>query len=231
MEANKTIMGEIEDNIEVLITEDGSSSLRRKDLGEGYHSTFGAIEEGVHIFINAGLRNIEKHSLINILEIGFGTGLNAILTLDYSNKENQKIYYQTIEKYPLSQEIISQLNYGKVLSLEEEFLNLHSVSWNENAKINNLFSIHKIDKPAENLNYKSNFFDIIYFDAFAPQFEENLWQQEMFTKLYSSLKEGGLLVTYCCKGDVKRALKASGFQIEKLPGPKGKREILRAKKI
>lgn len=231
MEANKTIMGEIEDNIEVLITEDGSSSLRRKDLGEGYHSTFGAIEEGVHIFINAGLRNIEKHSLINILEIGFGTGLNAILTLDYSNKENQKIYYQTIEKYPLSQEIISQLNYGKVLSLEEEFLNLHSVSWNENAKINNLFSIHKIDKPAEDLNYKSNFFDIIYFDAFAPQFEENLWQQEMFTKLYSSLKEGGLLVTYCCKGDVKRALKASGFQIEKLPGPKGKREILRAKKI
>ncbi|MFA6199794.1 MAG: tRNA (5-methylaminomethyl-2-thiouridine)(34)-methyltransferase MnmD [Bacteroidales bacterium] len=221
----------IEDNIEVLITEDGSSSLRRKDLGEGYHSTFGAIAEGVHIFINAGLRNIEKHSLINILEIGFGTGLNAILTLDYSNKENQNIYYETIEKYPLSKEIISQLNYGKVLSLEEEFLNIHSVSWNENAEINNLFSIHKIDKPAENLNYKANFFDIIYFDAFAPQFEENLWQQEMFTKLYSSLKEGGLLVTYCCKGDVKRALKASGFQIEKLPGPKGKREILRAKKI
>lgn len=221
----------IEDNIEVLITEDGSSSLKRKDLGEGYHSTFGAIAEGVHIFINAGLRNIEKHSLINILEIGFGTGLNAILTLDYSNKENQNIYYETIEKYPLSKEIISQLNYGKVLSLEEEFLNIHSVSWNENAEINNLFSIHKIDKPAENLNYKANFFDIIYFDAFAPQFEENLWQQEMFAKLYYSLKEGGLLVTYCCKGDVKRALKASGFQIEKLPGPKGKREILRAKKI
>lgn len=221
----------IEGNIEVLITEDGSSSLRRKDLGEGYHSTFGAIAEGVHIFINAGLRNIEKHSLINILEIGFGTGLNAILTLDYSNKENQSIYYETIEKYPLSKEIISQLNYGKVLSLEDEFLKIHSVSWNESAEINNLFSIHKIDKPAENLNYKANFFDIIYFDAFAPQFEENLWQQEMFTKLYSSLKEGGLLVTYCCKGDVKRALKASGFQIEKLPGPKGKREILRAKKI
>lgn len=224
-------MEEIEDNIEVLITEDGSSSLRRKDLGEGYHSTFGAIAEGIHIFINAGLRNIEKQSLINILEIGFGTGLNAILTLDYSNKESQNIYYETIEKYPLSQEIISQLNYGKVLSLEDEFLKIHSVSWNENAEINNLFSIHKIDKPAENLNYKANFFDIIYFDAFAPQFEENLWQQEMFTKLYSSLKEGGLLVTYCCKGDVKRALKASGFQIEKLPGPKGKREILRAKKI
>lgn len=224
-------MEEIEDNIEVLITEDGSSSLRRKDLGEGYHSTFGAIAEGLHIFINAGLRNIEKQSLINILEIGFGTGLNAILTLDYSNKESQNIYYETIEKYPLSQEIISQLNYGKVLSLEDEFLKIHSVSWNENAKINNLFSINKIDKPAENLNYKTDFFDIIYFDAFAPQFEENLWQQEMFTKLYSSLKEGGLLVTYCCKGDVKRALKASGFQIEKLPGPKGKREILRAKKI
>ena len=224
-------METIDNNIEVLITQDGSSSLRRKDLQEGYHSTYGAIAESVHIFIEAGLRNVEKHSLINILEIGFGTGLNALLTCEFAIKEKQSIYYQTIEKYPLSQQIISQLNYGKLLSLEEEFLKIHSVSWNENAEINNLFSIHKIDKPAENLNYKANFFDIIYFDAFAPQFEENLWQQEMFAKLYSSLKEGGLLVTYCCKGDVKRALKASGFQIEKLPGPKGKREILRAKKI
>ncbi|MDD4829355.1 MAG: tRNA (5-methylaminomethyl-2-thiouridine)(34)-methyltransferase MnmD [Bacteroidales bacterium] len=224
-------METIDNNIEVLITQDGSSSLRRKDLQEGYHSTYGAIAESVHIFIDAGLRNVEKHSLINILEIGFGTGLNALLTCEFAIKEKQSIYYQTIEKYPLSQQIISQLNYGKLLSLEEEFLKIHSVSWNENAEINNLFSIHKIDKPAENLNYKANFFDIIYFDAFAPQFEENLWQQEMFAKLYSSLKEGGLLVTYCCKGDVKRALKASGFQIEKLPGPKGKREILRAKKI
>lgn len=224
-------METIDNNIEVLITQDGSSSLRRKDLQEGYHSTYGAIAESVHIFIDAGLRNVEKHSLINILEIGFGTGLNALLTCEFAIKEKQSIYYQTIEKYPLSQQIISQLNYGELLSLEEEFLKIHSVSWNENAEINNLFSIHKIDKPAENLNYKANFFDIIYFDAFAPQFEENLWQQEMFAKLYSSLKEGGLLVTYCCKGDVKRALKASGFQIEKLPGPKGKREILRAKKI
>jgi len=224
-------METIDNNIEVLITQDGSSSLRRKDLQEGYHSTYGAIAESVHIFIDAGLRNVEKHSLINILEIGFGTGLNALLTCEFAIKEKQSIYYQTIEKYPLSQQIISQLNYGELLSLEEEFLKIHSVSWNENAEINNLFSIHKIDKPAENLNYKANFFDIIYFDAFAPQFEENLWQQEMFAKLHSSLKEGGLLVTYCCKGDVKRALKASGFQIEKLPGPKGKREILRAKKI
>ena len=224
-------MEKIDNNIEVLITQDGSSSLRRKDLQEGYHSTYGAIAESVHIFIDAGLRNVEKHSLINILEIGFGTGLNALLTCEFAIKEKQSIYYQTIEKYPLSQQIISQLNYGKLLSLEEEFLKIHSVSWNENAEINNLFSIHKIDKPAENLNYKANFFDIIYFDAFAPQFEENLWQQEMFAKLYSSLKKGGLLVTYCCKGDVKRALKSSGLQIEKLPGPKGKREILRAKKI
>lgn len=224
-------METIDNNIEVLITQDGSSSLRRKDLQEGYHSTYGAVAESIHIFIDAGLRNVEKHSLINILEIGFGTGLNALLTCEFATKEKQSIYYQTIEKYPLSQQIISQLNYGKLLSFEEEFLKIHLVPWNENAEINNLFSIHKIDKPAENLNYKANFFDIIYFDAFAPQFEENLWQQEMFAKLYSSLKEGGLLVTYCCKGDVKRALKASGFQIEKLPGPKGKREILRAKKI
>lgn len=224
-------MEEIEDNIEVLITEDGSSSLRRKDLNEGYHSTFGAIAEAVHIFINAGLRNVEKHSLINILEIGFGTGLNAILTLDYSNKEKQRIYYQTIEKYPLSKKIISQLNYGKVLNQEEEFEKLHSVAWKQEIKLTPYFIIKKINSPAEEINYCENYFDIIYFDAFAPQFEEKLWQKELFDKLFLSLKYGGILVTYCCKGEVKRALKASGFQIEKLPGPKGKREILRAIKI
>lgn len=221
-------MEEIENQIEILITEDGSSSLRRKDLQEGYHSTFGAIAESRHIFIEAGLRKVGKLQEINILEIGFGTGLNAILTIEFANKENQSINYQTIEKYPLKKDIISQLNYGEILHLEEEFDKMHKFSWNETNELNPYFTIHKIDKPAEEIVYPKDFFHLIYFDAFAPQFEEKLWRKEVFENLFLSLKKGGILVTYCCKGEVKRMLKSSGFDIEKLPGPKGKREILRA---
>lgn len=221
-------MEEIENQIEILITEDGSSSLRRKDLQEGYHSTFGAIAESRHIFIEAGLRKVGKLQEINILEIGFGTGLNAILTIEFANKENQSINYQTIEKYPLKKDIISQLNYGEILHLEEEFDKMHKFSWNETNELNPYFTIHKIYKPAEEIVYTKDFFHLIYFDAFAPQFEEKLWRKEVFENLFLSLKKGGILVTYCCKGEVKRMLKSSGFDIEKLPGPKGKREILRA---
>lgn len=224
-------MKNIENQIEILITEDGSSSLRRKDLQEGYHSTFGAIAESRHIFIEAGLRKVGTLEKINILEIGFGTGLNAILSLEFANKENQAIYYKTIEKYPLPKEITSELNYGKILRLEEEFETINSFDWNKDNDLNSYFTIQKIDKPAEEINYPKEFFNLIYFDAFAPQFEEKLWNKEVFENLFSSLKQGGILVTYCCKGDVKRMLKSSGFEIEKLPGPKGKREILRANKI
>lgn len=224
---------DISKELEIVITEDGSSSLRRKDLGEGYHSTHGAIAESEHIFINSGLRYFHQQhpkKRINILEIGFGTGLNAILSLDFAIRQNQEIYYETVEKYPLGNDIISSLNYGKIIGKEEEFLRIHSVAWNKEVEISKNFSLKKIDSAAEEINYKEDFFDIIYFDAFAPAFEEKLWQETMFSKLYASLKEKGILSTYCCKGDVKRALKSSGFIIEKLPGPKGKREILRALK-
>ncbi|MCK9163065.1 MAG: tRNA (5-methylaminomethyl-2-thiouridine)(34)-methyltransferase MnmD [Bacteroidales bacterium] len=224
-------MEDIEKHLELIITEDGSSSLRRNDLQEGYHSTFGAISESKHIFIEAGLRKVGILPNINILEIGFGTGLNAILTLEFAIKEEQSIYYQTIEKYPLSKEITSELNYGKILDLEKEFEKIHSLDWVRDYQLDQYFTIHKIDKPAEELCFAKDFFHLIYFDAFAPQFEENLWTKAVFENIFLSLKEGGILVTYCCKGDVKRMLKSSGFQIEKLPGPKGKREILRAVKI
>lgn len=138
-------MEDIENQIEILITEDGSSSLRRKDLQEGYHSTFGAIAESRHIFIEAGLRKVGALEQINILEIGFGTGLNAILSIEFANNENQSIYYQTIEKYPLKKEITSELNYGKILKLEEEFDIMHSFSWNKDNNLNSYFTIHKID--------------------------------------------------------------------------------------
>ncbi|MFV0502200.1 MAG: tRNA (5-methylaminomethyl-2-thiouridine)(34)-methyltransferase MnmD [Bacteroidales bacterium] len=225
---------DIIDELEIIITEDGSSSLRRKDLGEGYHSSHGAIAESMHIFINSALNYYKdlnpNQNRINILEIGFGTGLNALLSLSYCQENNIEIYYQSVEKYPLSYDIISKLNYGILVSNQEDFLKLHNTDWQKEEKIGENFILEKIEGNGENLDYKEDFFDIIYFDAFAPQFEENLWRERMFAKLYSSLKTGGILSTYCCKGDVKRALKSSGFKIEKLPGPKGKREILRAVK-
>lgn len=223
-------MESIYKHIEVLITEDGSSSLRRKDLEEGYHSTYGAVSESKHIFIDAGLRNISKLDSINILEIGFGTGLNAILSLEYAVEESQYIYYRTIEKYPLEDNIISKLNYGVFLSLVEEYQSIHACVWNKDIELNPYFTINKIDKPAEGIDFPKDFFHLIYFDAFAPEFEAVLWTKEVFDNIYTSLKQGGILITYCCKGVVKRMLKSSGFRIEKLPGPKGKREILRAVK-
>lgn len=223
---------DISKEIEIIITEDGSSSLRRKDLGEGYHSSHGAIAESMHIFINSALNYYKdlnpNQNRINILEIGFGTGLNALLSLSYCQENNIEIYYQSVEKYPLSYDIISKLNYGILVSNQEDFLKLHNTYWQKEEKIGENFILEKIEGNGEDLDYKEDFFDIIYFDAFAPQFEENLWRERMFAKLYTSLKQGGILSTYCCKGDVKRALKSSGFKIEKLPGPKGKREILRA---
>ena len=223
-------MEKIGNQIEIIITEDGSSSLRRKDLKEGYHSTFGAMAESNHIFINAGLRNIERKPQINILEIGFGTGLNALLSLEFALKEKQPIFYHTIEKHPLPNEITSKLNYGSLLYMEKELETLHSIPWEEKMKLNPYFEILKTAKAAEEISYKKDFFDLVYFDAFAPEFEDKLWQKEVFDKIFQSMKNNALLVTYCCKGEVKRTLKASGFKIEKLPGPKGKREILRARK-
>lgn len=224
---------DISKELEIIITEDGSSSLRRKDLGENYHSSYGAISESQHIFINSAL---DYYSLLNpnkeirILEIGFGTGLNSLLSLDYSIRNNINIYYQAIEKYPLCEEITSKLNYSKLLNLEEEFNQIHNSPWEEIISIGERFQIYKKKACGEEIIYKDNYFDIIYFDAFAPQYEENLWSIPVFRSLNNSLIRKGIIITYSCKGDVKRGLKQSGFLIEKLPGPKGKREILRGLK-
>jgi tRNA U34 5-methylaminomethyl-2-thiouridine-forming methyltransferase MnmC len=217
--------------IEIFQTEDGSKSLLRKDIGESYHSHFGALTETNTIYIDYGFRYfccLDNKEQVNVLEIGFGTGLNAIATLKNSNQ--RKIFYQTIELYPIAQSIAENLSYGEQLSLKEEFDLLHKCDWEEVVSINSDFKIKKCEADACSYDLPKDFFDVVYFDAFSPEKDSDLWSEEMFSKVYDSLKKGGVLTTYCCKGEIKRRMKKAGFSITKLPGPKGKREILRAEK-
>lgn len=218
--------------IEIVLTEDGSNTLRVPDLNEHYHSTFGAIAESRHIFIEAGLKYVMKNEPVelNILEVGFGTGLNALLTMLWAGSTGNSINYTTIEKYPLIDGLWDKLNYPEQLEdarAYDYFKALHECTWNENHKLLDNFNFIKKDVDLETYQNPEASFDLIYFDAFGPDVQPNLWTEEIFNKIAKMTAKGGVLVTYSCKGTVKRALKATGFKIEKIPGPKGKREILR----
>lgn len=220
--------------LQVIECEDGSHTLYRRDLDEHYHSVFGAISESNHIFINAGYAFLSRNlSEINVLEVGFGTGLNAFLTLLEAEKEGVTVSYTGVESVKLPEEIISKLNYVELIEDEqakEVFDRIHTSSWDENQAISSKFYLKKIESKIEDVNLIQNHFDLVYFDAFAPDIQSELWTIEIFQKLYNCMVDGAVLTTYSCKGDVKRALKSVGFSLEKLPGPKGKREFLRATK-
>ncbi|MDR1180505.1 MAG: tRNA (5-methylaminomethyl-2-thiouridine)(34)-methyltransferase MnmD [Bacteroidales bacterium] len=216
----------------VIITADGSSSIYVESLDECYHSIHGAIQESEHIFIQSGLYsdNLKRMQTVSILEIGFGTGLNALLTYFFANKTGQKIYYLAIEPYPLSTEELKALNYSDKLSFpqtDEVFQSLHSVEWGRPEELSEHFVITKHKISALDMVLPENNFDLVYFDAFSPEVQPELWSGIVFENIFKSMKHHGVLVTYSTKGDVKRALKQVGFRIEKLPGPAGKREILR----
>ncbi len=219
------------DNIALKLTEDGSHTLYNEKLDETYHSKHGAIQEAMHVFINAGLNYINKPT-INILEVGFGTGLNAFLTLQESRGIN--INYTSLEAYPLEGDVIDQLNYIKELNLDtdevKQFEKLHAVEWGSYQEVTSKFNLNKV--KVELAKYRTTeLFDIIYFDAFGPRVQPEMWEKEIFKKMHDILAEKGILVTYCAKGSVKRTLKEVGFQVEPLPGPPGKREMTRAKKL
>ena len=217
----------------LVITEDGSSTIFIAALDEHYHSVHGAIQESVHVFINAGLlQKINNSTEINILEIGFGTGLNTLLTCLQAEGKVCKINYTTIEKFPVSDEHVSLLNYSTQIeapSTKEFFAAIHAARWEASETITNNFSIQKRKMNIEDVDF-TNQFDLIYFDAFAPSAQPELWTDLIFASMYKALKPNGLLVTYCAKGIVKRTMKSVGFVIEALPGPKGKREMTRAVK-
>ena len=211
---------------QLIITKDGSHSLFIPRLNETYHSKNGAITEAMHVFIRNGLHFHSKRNL-NILEIGFGTGLNALLTLE--NLGNKKVHYTTLEPFPIVEETYNKLNFHAFTKSDEEsFLQLHNCEWEKEIQLSTNFTFFKTNNKLQNFN--SGKFDIIYFDAFAPEKQPEVWTKTVFEKMYCLLKENGFLVTYCAKGIVKRMLKSVEFEVESLVGPPGKREMVRANK-
>lgn len=214
----------------IFLTDDGSHSLMSEIFGDSYHSKFGAIQESQHVFIDTALncQTAKGRTDLTILEIGFGTGLNAFMTYREALKQSLKIHYTTFEKYPLSIEQSNDLNYAEQLGISPTVLQtLHSCNWDEDVAINAHFVFNKQKKDCQDIDLH-NFADIVYFDAFAPQIQPELWEEAFLQKIFDALKPDGVLTTYCAKGTVKRALKAVGFQIESLEGPVGKREMTRA---
>lgn len=211
---------------EIIITSDGSTTIHLPDWNEQYHSKHGAIQEAKHVFIKHGL-NIVILNNISILEIGFGTGLNCFITFLETQKN---IDYVGIEAYPVAKNEIEKLNYITELQAEKHsniFNKIHSVSWEEKHQIASNFSLTKKEQFFKDINDK-DYFDLIYFDAFGARVQPELWTEELFKKMFNALKPNGILVTYAAKGSVRRAMQSVGFSVERLQGPPGKREMLRA---
>ncbi len=216
---------------EIIMTKDGSHSILSDKFGVSYHSIHGAIQETYHVFIKAGLEFKTKiNKNVSILEIGWGTGLNSYITLIEAKKNNYKIDFTTTEAYPISLEQAAALNYDTQLESEEKIITLHELNWNEKHQLNQNFLFEKRQMKFQDIS-DTNQYDVIYFDAFAPTAQAEFWEEIFLKKMYDALKTDGILVTYCAKGSFKRALKAVGFDVEKLQGPPGKREMTRAKKL
>ena len=224
---------------QIITTSDGSTTIHLPDWNEQYHSKHGAIQEAIHVFINTGLHYYCKNRLlasknfnISILEIGFGTGLNAFITFLETTKSDLAIDYVGVEAYPISEKEVTQLNYVnelKAQSFNKEFGLMHSTLWEEKISISSDFQLTKRKQFFEDID-DENEFNIVYFDAFGARNQPELWTETIFEKMYKALKENGVLVTYSAKGSVRRALQKVGFAVERLPGPPGKREMLRAVK-
>ena len=221
-------------NRELLMTEDGSFTVSIPEIHTTYHSTRGAIQESEHVFIKTGLKFFtEKNNnkkTVDIFEMGFGTGLNALLSFMEAERLQLKINYTSIEFFPLEPSITSSLNYHTELQdpgLLFFFGKIHSAEWNTQTPISPRFNLHKQNADLKSFSTEK-VFDLIYFDAFDPKTQPELWTKEIFEKMFSMLREGGILVTYSSKSEVRKAMVAAGFAVEKPPGPWGKREIVRA---
>lgn len=207
-------------------TADGSATLFVPELNEHYHSVKGAQTESQHIFIDMGLHASTVENPY-ILEIGFGTGLNALLTLEAAGKTHKQVHYTGIELYPLPWEMVKELGYSDSPLFER----LHAAPWEEDAIITPHFTLRKLQADFTALSLDKHLFDLIYFDAFAPEKQPEMWSQELFDHLYVMMNNGGILTTYCAKGVIRRMLQTAGFTVERLEGPPGgKREILRGRK-
>lgn len=216
-------------NREIIITKDGSSSLFVKDMGETFHSRHGAVQESRHVYIENGLAKIDKEE-ISILEFGFGTGLNALLTLEFAIEYDKKIRYETIEAYPLSSEEFNSLNYGDFVKSPVSLKEMHLADTDKAVEIYSGFTLWKHFKKIESFS-ASGKFDLVYFDVFGYEYQPELWSEGILRKAYDALNENGVFVTYACKSIVNRTLKEIGFKVFKAAGPPGKREMTVAVKI
>lgn len=215
--------------IELIVTEDGSHTLRNTDLQETYHSIHGAVQESRHVFIKNGFDYFLESGKteISILEVGFGTGLNAWLTLQRSIKTSTKVFYTALELFPLPESIWSKLNYAGPEN-DELFNQLHQDNWNTPFQVVPDFELQKIKMSIQEVALQNEAYDMIYFDAFAPDKQPEMWDISVIQKVSAALKPGGIFVTYSAKGQVKRDLKSTGLLVESLQGPPGKREMIRA---
>lgn len=219
------------DSHQVQLSEDGSHTLVSNTFKVTFHSIHGAITESNVVFIEAGLDYLLKnnYTCISVFEMGFGTGLNALLSYIWAEKNKINIIYHTVEAFPISKEISDQLNYGEILGHKEVLQQLHAIDWDLEKRISKYFSFCKYHNELENLdlNFKS---DVVFFDAFSPATQPDLWDEKSLSKMYGSLNINGVLVSYCAQGAFKRNLKSVGFRVESIQGPPGKREMTRAVK-
>ncbi len=219
-------------NRKIFTTSDGSHSIYDKN-GVAYHSIYGALQESKHVFIDMGLNFVHQQHLsqvINIFELGFGTGLNALLTAQFAKETKRSIHYETIEPFLLQEIEFQRLNYGSLLNDEALFIKLHQCSCNTHHQLLSNFNFVKYNISIEDFK-TAQLFHLIYFDAFAPTAQPQLWEAAILKQMFSLLQQGGVMVTYCSKGIVKRALKQIGFMVQALPGALHKREMIRAIKL
>ena len=223
---------------ELQATEDGSLTLYTPRFGEHYHSTHGAVQESRHIYTGLALEgrlatwHQDKERPLRLFEVGLGTGLNALLTALIADREQIPIHYTSIEKYPLAEEVFHHLSYEDVLGegSDELLRRLHESPWGEDVSITPFFTLHKVLGDLTDYVFPQAL-DVVYYDAFSPEAQPELWEERLFLSLYDAMNCQATLATYCAKGVVRRALQHAGFSVERLPGPPGKREVLRAMKV
>lgn len=223
-------------DLSLIETQDGSHSVLSNQFGVSYHSRYGAIQESRHVFIQAGLQHqmLRLHAGLQVLEVGLGTGLNALLTLLEAEQQQLPVHYLALEAFPVPLDQVELLNYPDKLSqaglnTAAIFKQIHESSWGQWQPLSPFFHFRKELIRFEDARY-TEAFDLVYFDAFAPGAQPELWEKPLMQSMYDALKPGGVLVTYCAKGIVKRTLREVGFQVSGLPGPPGKREMTRAEK-
>jgi tRNA U34 5-methylaminomethyl-2-thiouridine-forming methyltransferase MnmC len=219
---------------EIILTKDGSHSLLNKDMNETYHSIHGALQESVHVFIRHGLEYFlqsNQPESVSILEIGFGTGLNALLTIQHVLKNQFRCRYTSLEAFPIGEETWTKLNYAEALNMKDPFSQIHQAAWNAPVDVLPDFQFSKLHTTLQEVELKPQSFDLIYFDAFAPSKQPEMWTFDMLEKVVKAMKPGGVFVTYCAKGQLKRDLKSLELTVETLDGPPGKKEMVRATKF